>query len=66
MIKLLLLKIIFRGDKMTEKEYKFKSIEEYRAYQREISKKWYERNKEKKKAYARERYYKLKAKEINQ
>ena len=51
---------------MTEKEYKFKSIEEYREYQRAVAKAWYERNKEKKKAYARERYHKLKAKEINQ
>lgn len=51
---------------MTEREYKFKNIEEYREYQRAVSKAWYERNKEKKKAYARERYYKLKAKEINQ
>lgn len=52
---------------MQNKEYKFKTLEEYRAYQREKSKEWYRKNRERKIAYQKARYYNLKKqKETNQ
>lgn len=35
-----------------------KTLEEFREYQRAVAKRWYQKNKEKKKAYQLERYYK--------
>lgn len=45
-----------------EKKYKFETIEEYREYLRENSKKWYAKNKEKKLEYQRKYYYNQKQK----
>ena len=42
-------------------KYEFKTLEEYREHQRELSRNWYKRNREKKCQYQKERYYKLKA-----
>ncbi len=48
---------------MTEKKYKFETIEEYRKYMKLNSKKWYANpeNAEKKKAYQKAYYQKKKA-----
>lgn len=42
-------------------KYEFKTLEEYREHQRELSRNWYKNNREKKIEYQRNRYYKLKA-----
>lgn len=49
-------------------EYKFNTIEEYREYMKENSKRWYAdpKNAEKKKAYQREYYKKKKLKEAKE
>ena len=44
-------------------KYEFENLEQYREHLRRNSKKWYEANKEKKKAYQREYYAKKKLKE---
>lgn len=44
-------------------KYQFETLEEYRRHLRQNSKNWYEKNKEKKKAYQREYYAKKKLKE---
>lgn len=42
------------------KHSEIKTLEEYRAYLRQQSRLWYQKNKEKKKQYQRDRYYSLK------
>lgn len=42
---------------------KYMSLEELRKNSRAKSKKWYEENRERKKAYARDRYWQMKAEE---
>lgn len=45
----------------------FTTLEEYREYQRERSRAWYQKNRERKIAYQKARYYNLKSqKEANQ
>lgn len=36
------------------------TLEEYRAYQRQQSKLWYQKNRDRKKQYQRDRYYNMK------
>ena len=48
------------------KKYEFETLEQYRKHLRRNSKKWYEANKEKKKAYQREYYAKKKLKEAEE
>lgn len=51
---------------MTEKKYKFETIEEYREYMKLNSKKWYANpeNAEKKKAYQKAYYQKRRLKKL--
>lgn len=42
---------------MARQKREFNTLEEFREYQREVSKAWYQRNKEKKKKTELERYY---------
>ena len=47
---------------MTRQKREFKTLEEFREYQRQVSKKWYQDNREKKLEYQRNRYYSTKLK----
>ena len=42
------------------KHSEIQTIEDYKRYRKQISKRWYEANKEKKKQYQRDRYYNVK------
>lgn len=42
---------------MKRQKREFKTVEEYREYHREASKKWYQANREKKIKYQLDRYY---------
>ena len=42
---------------MTRQKREFKTLEEFREYQREVSRKWYQDNREKKLKYQKDRYY---------
>lgn len=43
-----------------------KTLEEYRAYQRQQSRLWYQKNREKKIKYQQDRYYSKKSKETQE
>ena len=47
---------------MTRQKREFKTLEEFRKHQRQVSKKWYQDNREKKLEYQRNRYYSTKLK----
>ena len=42
---------------MSKQKREFNTLEEFREYQREISREWYKRNREKKIEYQKKRYY---------
>lgn len=48
------------------KHSEIKTLEDYKTYTRQNSKKWYQANKEKKKQYQRDRYYSLKSKVVTE
>ena len=44
---------------MSKQKREFNTLEEFREYQREISREWYKRNREKKLEYQKKRYYNM-------
>lgn len=42
---------------MNKQKREFNTVEEFREYQRKISREWYKRNREKKIEYQKKRYY---------